>query len=89
MNKGIRLDYFVVSQTLLPPAVEGSAEADVDVTGDEERAARRVPVDVSPWIRTTGENKKALVGVYDSYILHEDTRGCSDHCPVVLCLAFR
>lgn len=24
--------------------------------------------------------------VYDSYILHEDTKGCSDHCPVALVL---
>lgn len=30
-----------------------------------------------------GERK---VRVHDSYILHEETRGCSDHCPVMLVL---
>lgn len=87
MNKGIRLDYFVVSQALLPPVVGGSEEGEVST--DKEREARRSVVDVSSWLRKDASNKKSLIGVYDSYILHEDTRGCSDHCPVVLCLAFR
>lgn len=33
-----------------------------------------------------GNRSSKVVTVYDSYILHEDTVGCSDHCPIVLVL---
>lgn len=33
---------------------------------------------------STGSAVSRTVTVHDSYILHEDTVGCSDHCPVVL-----
>jgi len=33
---------------------------------------------------TEAETGKPRVLVHDSYILHKETVGCSDHCPVVL-----
>jgi len=44
-----------------------------------------VPVVVTPAHPQEEEfNAIPSPGVYDSYILHADTVGCSDHCPVVL-----
>lgn len=67
-NKGIRLDYFICSPDMFSP-VEGEAAV------GKEAAAVAV---------AEAENSRARVLVHDSYILHKETVGCSDHCPVVL-----
>ena len=74
VNKGLRLDYFVCSRDMFPPKLEPSQDHEDSAAQDP---AGRSAVDVS---------KMPSPGVYDSYILHEDTVGCSDHCPVVLVL---
>lgn len=40
--------------------------------------------DLFPPGEEDSEAKKSNVMAHDSYILHKDTVGCSDHCPVVL-----
>ena len=35
-------------------------------------------------VETETEDARTRVLVHDSYILHKETVGCSDHCPVVL-----
>lgn len=55
VNKGLRLDYFVCSDTMIP----GQSD---DVKG---------------------EGKAEIL---DSYIIHKDTIGLSDHCPIMLVL---
>ena len=55
---------------------------EIEKVGENEvellRAVRRE-------VGETGEGEQVPVpGVVDCYILHEDTVGCSDHCPVML-----
>ena len=71
VNKGLRLDYFVCSKNLFAPQQRGSltiSEGEAEGEDVLERRLGEVPVP----------------GVVDSYILHEDTLGCSDHCPIML-----
>jgi exodeoxyribonuclease III len=95
-NKGIRLDYFICSPSLLPAEAEAGSEVDgsaevetprVESQSDLVASARPVPA-VRRKLRTsvadlTHEDAPVVV---DSYILHKDTEGSSDHCPVVLVL---
>lgn len=76
VNKGLRLDCFICSPSLFDP--ESSSE-DKDVN---EGAAN--PIEGSININTAISTP--TLRVFDSYILHEDTVGYSDHCPVVLVL---
>ncbi|CAE7498519.1 ARP, partial [Symbiodinium microadriaticum] len=70
VNKGLRLDYFMCSHSLFCEQQRGVGSSEEgECTGDGvQRRVDDVPVP----------------GVLDSYILHEDTLGCSDHCPIML-----
>lgn len=67
-NRGLRLDYFVCSGDLFPPR---PAALD-DVAGKDQPPAAAV---ASP---------AASLQVVDSFIVHDETVGCSDHCPIGL-----
>lgn len=81
VNRGIRLDYFICSNDMFKPSTtEEAAPAPAAAEGDGSNGGGNVParrVEVSLQDTPTP-------GVYDSYQLPEDTRGCSDHGPVVL-----
>lgn len=68
VNKGIRLDYFICSNSMAP---------DYEVEVNKEQLRRQTD---------TSKNNANHPILYDSYILHADTVGFSDHCPVVLIL---
>jgi exonuclease III len=57
----------------------------------EERIGELVPVAQlnidGPNSAVAGPARSSPVRVYDTYILHEDTVGVSDHCPIVLVLS--
>eukprot|EP01031_Cornospumella_fuschlensis_P025654 gene25654-30985_t len=80
VNRGIRLDYFIASQKLFPGTQEND-RGEVVTSGNEisdgkvSGAAKR---------RTVKHEDIPVPGVADCYILHEDTVGTSDHCPVML-----
>jgi len=92
-NHGIRLDYFICSDEFFPSSntttiITSSSQEkkresdDTKVEGEEtETSSTTVAVRTS-----IDESSIPLPGVYDSYIVPEETNGCSDHCPVVLVL---
>ncbi|KAJ1381019.1 Endonuclease/exonuclease/phosphatase [Ochromonadaceae sp. CCMP2298] len=98
VNKGLRLDFFVCSSSMYAGsgdkagveagagagAESGAAESQGADDGAEEAAAP-APV-VERVLPAPAVDYAALPcpGVYDSYILHADTVGCSDHCPILL-----
>ncbi len=55
---------------------DGSTVITAVTTTTETTVAKRKIVDEA--------QSPIIPSVYDSYILHEDTLGCSDHCPIVL-----
>lgn len=79
VNCGIRLDYFIctndlfASPTTAPVAAGAGCRVASGGDGSEPTDATRVTPSTMP-----------SPGVWDSFILHEDTVGCSDHCPVAL-----
>jgi len=73
VNRGIRLDYFICSDSIMPTAIDDSVEVEAPTDGGAQLAYRR-----------KAGTKSSRCVVVDSYILHEDTIGVSDHCPVVL-----
>jgi len=80
VNKGLRLDFFVCSSSMFA----GSGDKAGAESGEEEVAA---PAPVEERVLPAPAVDYAALpspGVYDSYILHADTVGCSDHCPVLL-----
>lgn len=79
VNRGIRLDYFVCSESILPPITTTDDSCSGVIEGEEGVPAPRT---VTPATNSTAQQLQ----VYDSYILYEDTVGCSDHCPVMLVL---
>jgi exonuclease III len=80
-NKGVRLDYFLCSGDMYPGTAEGSTE------GDEEQATGEgVAASAETALVPLPVKEERKVQVYDAYILHEDTVGYSDHCPIVLVL---
>ena len=76
VNNGLRLDYFVCSESLFSTSSSSSSlsssSSASSVTGQKRSAAT---ADAPP-----------TVAVVDSYILHTETEGYSDHAPVVLIL---
>jgi hypothetical protein len=90
-NLGLRLDYFLASSSLFPtvkaisPVVNGTEQA---IVKPEEAEKER---------RDTESETNATVVEYkvfpftpllvDSLILHKDTIGFGDHCPIMLILA--
>lgn len=77
-NHGIRLDYFICSEDLFPPKQQQqSAKAEIEEASASTMTETTQRVDVIV-------EKTPIPGIVDSYILPEDTIGCSDHCPVML-----
>jgi exodeoxyribonuclease III len=66
-------------------AESGAAESQGTDDGAEEAAVAPAPVEERV-LPAPAVDYAALPspGVYDSYILHADTVGCSDHCPILL-----
>ncbi len=81
-NKGIRLDYFICS----PDLFSATSTAAVAENPGAENGAHHAKKGVAGAASAAAVEQPAQVQVYDSYILHGDTVGCSDHCPVVLVL---
>jgi hypothetical protein len=92
-NKGLRLDYFVCSKSIFPSIENELTNNDEDkdkdkgakvkITGEEGQAVRRC-------LPKSFDNKKGVeVGALDSYILHTETEGTSDHASIVLVLEMR
>lgn len=75
VNRGIRLDYFIASEHFFPAATTTSSSTTSTSTSAEGATAKR---------REVRPQDLPLPGVADCYILHEDTVGTSDHCPVML-----
>lgn len=93
-NKGIRLDYFICSPSILPEieinessTITKTADTDEKEDIDEEQA----PPISSEKFRSSiiGPSKDSRLEVVDQYSLHEDTIGSSDHCPVMLTMKFK
>ena len=76
VNNGLRLDYFICSESLFDDATttssSSSSSSASSVTGQKRSADTA--------------NTPPTVSVVDSYILHTETEGYSDHAPVVLIL---
>jgi exonuclease III len=73
VNCGLRLDYFICSENMF-------SELETTNSSSSSAAARS-------YSKRESNNNSAnshIAQVLDSYILHEDTVGCSDHCPIVL-----
>lgn len=68
VNRGLRLDYFLCSESLYPPP---SSSLNMEVAEGQDRE---------------GSTPEPSPGVLDTLILHDETLGCSDHCPIVLVL---
>lgn len=77
VNRGLRLDYFLASPDLFAVSPETVQAEDAQEEEEVSHAARR---------RTFSESHLPNPAVSDCYILHQDTVGCSDHCPIVLVL---
>jgi exonuclease III len=73
VNKGLRLDYFMCSKSLFAVQQMGRTEEDAKGAAEEREGGTARNVDDVP-----------SPGVVDSFILHEDTVGVSDHCPIML-----
>ncbi len=94
VNKGIRLDYFVCSRDMFAPRAEEAAEEALTRTASSSSvgstAAALADTSLLPAVlahrRDVSVEDTPSPGVYDSYSLPEDTKGCSDHAPVVLVL---
>jgi hypothetical protein len=101
-NKGVRLDYFLCSGDMFEPAPAPSAQTGTtgvppppSVNSAAGTAQAGGPV--TPTVQSmegvqssavaAGPARSSPVRVYDTYILHEDTVGVSDHCPIVLVLS--
>ncbi len=91
VNCGIRLDYFICSQQLFPssfPAQSASStevEGCVEVSSTGEIASRQAKSNNQIGKRRElTETLLPVPGIMDCFIVHEDTVGCSDHCPVIL-----
>jgi exonuclease III len=69
-NSGLRLDYFVCSDNLYGNVID--ADESTTENGIVGKVQRIIMEDIP------------RPGVLDSYLLHEDTIGISDHCPAVL-----
>lgn len=89
-NKGIRLDYFICSPDLFPTTTAAVASASAGISTnaitDAETSGSAGSGSAIGEVATGSATDKKQLQVYDSYILHGDTVGCSDHCPVVLVL---
>ena len=73
VNNGLRLDYFICSENLFDTTTTSpSSSSSSSATGRKRSADTAI---TSP-----------TVSVVDSYILHKETEGYSDHAPVVLIL---
>lgn len=93
VNHGLRLDYFVASNRIFPPKlIDDDSNSSLCVKGETlESEDGNIHQDSSPAksaVRTTVNttNVGKTPWIYDSYYLHDDTVGCSDHCPVMLVL---
>ncbi len=89
VNKGIRLDYFICSQSLCPAvdsaalaAIEEKAGGEGELDAETPRSSAVAPTPVVPETEATA----GAVRIFDCYSLPVDTEGASDHCPVVLVL---
>jgi exodeoxyribonuclease III len=72
-NKGLRIDYFICSDSLAPEVV-----GDVPTSSAENGVAIR---------KNVKHETKLGTKLYDSYCIHDDTgHEHSDHCPIVLVL---
>lgn len=80
VNKGIRLDYFICSNDLFGSIDQSSAS-----TADEEIVSAEDTTTSVP-LAPISQSDCPFPCVYDSYVLPNETVGCSDHCPVVLVL---
>lgn len=80
VNKGIRLDYFICSNIMIPLVANDKYSIDVEnnINKDVLSANRVNTVDVN-YI----SDHPIL---YDSYIIHNETEGISDHCPIMCVL---
>lgn len=91
VNKGIRLDYFLCSTSLVQRlANKVTLTAQEHVGGAYENLPEARVVESTATEKESDVHASATLSsdsipmLYDSYILHEDTVGVSDHCPVVL-----
>ena len=84
VNHGLRLDYFLASDTLMPtkspmmqnisaPDIDGDTTSQVEDQTRNRRIIINHPVNKTAWI-------------YDTYYLQDETIECSDHCPLMLVL---
>eukprot|EP01034_Spumella_vulgaris_P032149 gene32149-39705_t len=95
VNKGIRLDYFVcsnnmyaanTSNTANTTSVESVTKSDTTTSTSSSSSSTSVTTTeaVHAVRRSVSVEDIPTPGVFDSYSLHSDTVGCSDHAPVVL-----
>jgi exonuclease III len=77
VNCGLRLDYFMCSEEMFPAGAATAVVEEDDSKEERDPAARRV-------IEGVDDAKLPHPGVFDSYIIHKDTEGASDHCPVAV-----
>lgn len=82
VNKGIRLDYFICSDDLFGSVSPETIGNKRKLNESKDEFDNDLPLVLEP----RSQVNPPLPYVFDSYILHEDTIGCSDHCPVMLVL---
>jgi hypothetical protein len=86
-NRGLRLDYFICSPDLFPAreltAVTTEAIKIAEKSIENEETTQEAVQDIAK--RTViSLDSIPVPGVYDSYIISEDTVGSSDHCAIAL-----
>ena len=95
VNKGLRLDYFLCSRDMFPAGEEITQplySAAIDgveaggAGGSDAAAGSADAAEKDACRRTVAADVLPSPGAYDCYIIHADTVGCSDHCPVMLVL---
>lgn len=75
VNRGIRLDYFICSEDMIGSVRHVGSDA-VEANSEDVSEARTLPLPLL--------EEFPIPGIHDSYMLHSDTVGISDHCPVTL-----
>jgi exonuclease III len=87
-NRGLRLDYFICSPDLFPThrdVIKVSTEStEIQEKPTENGDSTEEVVNVKAERTIVSLDSIPVPGVYDSYIVSEDTVGSSDHCPIAL-----
>ena len=91
VNKGLRLDYFVCSKDLISSNDSDGVTEEIPSAVSRVKSAKFNDAkrrNISSTIRNEAQTGEIIncLRVYDCFDLPMDTKGLSDHCPVILIL---